>query len=315
VNRPVVVSPVFAGKSGTAYVMLDNAGLEKGAEVWRLASDDTVAKVLTTTGDPYTVVGSPETEFCVYFEASSEGNGEVSAIGLFGTNSVPLGDLPKGTRPTSQWDESGTKLKLWAPRNGVVSTRTAFLDAISHSYGESTTWKIYSQRGMPCSLQPNDNLYYVTDMVKDLQPSRCLITRMRVGASSVSANGQSIAFESEGSVFACSVEPISADMYEKIRLEAVKREAIEAAKQNALALLMFAADNDDKVGSASELQDRLGPYLKNQGLQGQFSWTYEGSLDFTKVESPAEFVLGFVQTPFGQAVAYADGHVKWQKNP
>lgn len=83
------------------------------------------------------------------------------------------------------------------------------------------------------------------------------------------------------------------------------------AKQAALASLMYGADYDDVLpGAGQDIQDILAPYTKNADILKDFVYVFTGG-DMSKVEKPAETVLGYIRHRGGRAVAYLDGHVVW----
>lgn len=93
-----------------------------------------------------------------------------------------------------------------------------------------------------------------------------------------------------------------------------REEAIMAAKQVGLALIMLSVDYEDKLPSNSaDWQKMASPYLKNKDAIGRFVYQFRGG-DATAVKEPAKEVMGYVPGPGGRAVTYMDGHVKWVKN-
>jgi prepilin-type processing-associated H-X9-DG protein len=104
------------------------------------------------------------------------------------------------------------------------------------------------------------------------------------------------------------------DEQKKSLMDAIKADAISAAKQVALGLLMFSTDNDDVLPGSGGL-DSLLPYLKDSSLLDGFNYTPPANLNSSQWTSPSETVVGTVLGPGGSAVAYGDGHVKWHPNP
>ena len=83
------------------------------------------------------------------------------------------------------------------------------------------------------------------------------------------------------------------------------------AKQLGLAAIMWAEDHDETLPGPNDINSQLHPYLLNDALFDQFTYTYSGG-PMAAISSPADTVLGTVDGPGGQAVIYSDGHVKWQ---
>jgi hypothetical protein len=74
---------------------------------------------------------------------------------------------------------------------------------------------------------------------------------------------------------------------------------------------MWASDHDDTLPGPNDINSELSPYLKNESLFDQFTYTYAGG-PLAAIASPAETILGTVDGPDGQAVIFSDGHVKWR---
>jgi prepilin-type processing-associated H-X9-DG protein len=92
---------------------------------------------------------------------------------------------------------------------------------------------------------------------------------------------------------------------------AARAETLSKAKQVALGLMMLAADNDDTISADFKLSD-LAPYLRNNSILEGFVMVFTGG-SLRDVKDPANTVLGYTEGPGGRAVAYMDGHVKWEK--
>jgi len=101
-------------------------------------------------------------------------------------------------------------------------------------------------------------------------------------------------------------------LYLQMREAALRTEAMSAAKQCALALIMYASDSDD-VAPPPHDRDKLLPYIKDRSILDRFVYTFPGgSLD--NLKNPSEVEIGYVEGPGGRAIAYADGSVKWRKD-
>jgi len=92
--------------------------------------------------------------------------------------------------------------------------------------------------------------------------------------------------------------------------DALKKEAISNAKQCALGLLMYSNDADDLLppGGGFEFVE---PYIKNDDVMADFVYAPPSELNTGKIGNPATTMIGYINGPGGQAIAYADGHVVW----
>ncbi len=127
----------------------------------------------------------------------------------------------------------------------------------------------------------------------------------------MSPNGMCAAYRANGAAWAVDVVKISAAEFKSARAAARRATVLSQGKQVALAAIMWAADHDDTLPSATNLNDELTPYLKNSQLFDGLNWTYAGG-PMSAIQSPAETELGTIDGGEGLAVMYADGHVKWR---
>lgn len=91
----------------------------------------------------------------------------------------------------------------------------------------------------------------------------------------------------------------------------VRTEIISRAKQAALALIIFASDNDDNLPGKEDWRDKIFPYSKNRSVIDMFNYTLGGG-NLKQIENPSQTELGHMAGPGGRAIAYADGSVRWK---
>jgi len=124
-----------------------------------------------------------------------------------------------------------------------------------------------------------------------------------------------VSYESRGTLLVRRIVHVPLDFYKNQLRLALRKKALNAAKQLGLAILIYANDNDDKYPSkTSNWKDQIGPYLKDDSLAGSFNYTFAGG-SAKDIESPATTELGYVDGPDGRAVVYADGHAKYITPP
>ena len=135
-----------------------------------------------------------------------------------------------------------------------------------------------------------------------------------VSQITVSPNFDAVAFVAHGSLFVRQIVMVDKAEFTRWKEKLEREEAIMAAKQVGLALIMLSADYDDKLPSNSaDWQKMASPYLKNKDAIGRFVYQFRGG-SATDVKEPSKEVMGYVPGPGGRAVTYMDGHVKWVKN-
>ena len=120
-----------------------------------------------------------------------------------------------------------------------------------------------------------------------------------------------LAYISSGSAFVRQIQRYDKEAFLKELQEFLKKRAIEEAKTASLALLMYAADYDDNLPNPdSDWRKSLDPYLRDSGSLERF--IYNGRGNVAKMEDPSTAEMGYIDTGFGRAIAYADGHVVWK---
>lgn len=127
-----------------------------------------------------------------------------------------------------------------------------------------------------------------------------------------------IVYQSHGIVFAVPLIRLDRDAFITERRKVYQAETISRAKQIGLALLGYAADNKDNFPPVGSDKDTYGAYVKNDSV---FNNPETGKLGLSlvyqqtsteQIQSPGEYILGYLSGAGGRAIIYADGHVKWQ---
>lgn len=123
-----------------------------------------------------------------------------------------------------------------------------------------------------------------------------------------------VAYLREGSLYMREILEMPEAQFAAMRDEVERRDALQRGKQAALALLMYANENDDVMpGPNDDVVKLMDPYIKNAAAVAGFVYTFRGGT-ITGVEKPAETEIGYVQGPGGRAIVYLDGHVVWRRD-
>lgn len=123
----------------------------------------------------------------------------------------------------------------------------------------------------------------------------------------ISPLGSSALYLSEGTAFVTPWRAVPKEPF----VSNIKAVVMSNAKQLGLGLIMYAEDYDESFPTPSDsLQNDLTPYLRNNDLYDGFNYTYGGGR-LADITNPAQTELGTVDGPDGQAVIFADGHVRW----
>jgi len=126
----------------------------------------------------------------------------------------------------------------------------------------------------------------------------------------LSSNNSSLAYTIDNVLVVRDLVPAPLELIKRAREEAERAVTMSNAKQVGLAMMMFAADNDDNIPGGLTAE-QIAPYLKNTELASGFVYTWGGG-NISKVENPSETELGYVTGQGGKAIIYVDGHVKWK---
>jgi hypothetical protein len=120
-----------------------------------------------------------------------------------------------------------------------------------------------------------------------------------------------VAYVVNGTVFTRQILEMDLRQFREARLAALRTEALSKAKQAALAALMYSADYNNTLPPGLDPMKDLLPYVKNASVLEGFEMVFGGG-SMLEVVDHANTVLGYIQTDYGRAVAYLDGHVKWE---
>lgn len=130
----------------------------------------------------------------------------------------------------------------------------------------------------------------------------------------VSPDQKRIAYLTDGNLFIRDLVNLSKADFEELLIREEQNELMMKAKQVATGIMIFCADSDDVFPAQEGFNEKIMPYLKNESLLNGFTYTFSAK-KATEIADPAGTVIGYAQGRRGRAVAYADGHVKWIKNP
>jgi hypothetical protein len=137
-----------------------------------------------------------------------------------------------------------------------------------------------------------------------------------VQSADLTPSGDAVWYISQGAAWVAPVQRLSREQYEAMHREVLIDTVTSHAKQIGLALLMYVQDWEETFPpNTSDVPSVLMPYVRKQEvfhLPGtQFFYLMNGDrlMDISK---PAETMAGYIQTPYGRAVIWVDGHVTWQ---
>jgi hypothetical protein len=120
-----------------------------------------------------------------------------------------------------------------------------------------------------------------------------------------------VSYMCQGSLYIRPIAEVPKRRYEAAVAAYNRSLLVHQARQDGVALIMYAADYGDVLPSSQQnLMSILGPYLQDASLLAGFVYTFPGgSLD--SLNNPAATQIGYVDAPDGRAVVYADGHSMW----
>jgi hypothetical protein len=139
-----------------------------------------------------------------------------------------------------------------------------------------------------------------------------------VQAADLSPSGDAVWYVSHGAAWVVNLRKLNREQYEAIHREALRETVVSNAKQIGLALLMYVQDYDETFPpNTGDIQAVLMPYIKNQeifNLPGTSFFYLMNANSLSGIDRPSETMTGYIQTPYGRAIIWADGHVTWQDN-
>lgn len=142
------------------------------------------------------------------------------------------------------------------------------------------------------------------------RPDRPLHFAVGVSRFDLAPAGDGVIYTVDGLLIYRDITSKDRAEYESHEGQLTKDQVINNAKQVGMALLMYAADNDDFL-PVGDFREAILPYLKNDGPLEGFIYNYQsGKLDDLK--EPGNTPLGFIKGPGGTATVYADGSVRWK---
>ena len=124
----------------------------------------------------------------------------------------------------------------------------------------------------------------------------------------LSPKGDAVLYRTKEGAFVLPLTKVSAAPF----AEMLKKTVMSNAKQIGLGLIMYVQDYDEEFPLAQfDIKDVVNPYVKNSDLFEGFTYSYPAK-SLANIDKPAETIIGTVAGPGGEAVIYADGHVKWR---
>ena len=149
---------------------------------------------------------------------------------------------------------------------------------------------------------------------KPSKDNQCLVSGGIDGGYWISPNTTQIAFVEHGKLFASEVVKVDLATLLKAKEAAERNIAMSNSKQVATGIIIYSSDYDDAFPLQNGFEDSVMPYLKNREILNGFVYTYTGG-PAASLKDPSSTEIGYVPAPGGRCVAYADGHVKFVKNP
>ena len=116
---------------------------------------------------------------------------------------------------------------------------------------------------------------------------------------------------SQGSLFVRPIVEVPRKRFDDALVAYTHAKVMNQARQAGVGLLMLAADYNNILPNQHEnLNNLLGPYMKDTGDLNGFVYAYPGG-PLDNIKNPAGTQLGYIDAGDGRAVVYIDGHVQW----
>jgi prepilin-type processing-associated H-X9-DG protein len=231
---------------------------------------------------------------------------------------------------STSWSEDGRELQLavskppvgegsyqalvlrWDPSTGAAVELQAPVASYAPAQSESDITLVREETQLEGPEARAKVVTWWLSSTTETKEPRALVA-LHAPLARIAAGERFVAYAVDGVLFTRQVIELSLDQFTRMREAAQRTEAINKAKQVALGIMMYAQDWDGQVAGGIDLQSTIGPYVKNESVLQGFTLVWQGGNLF-EVKDPAKTVLGYTDGPGGRAVAYVDGHVKWEKS-
>jgi hypothetical protein len=158
-------------------------------------------------------------------------------------------------------------------------------------------------------------------LAADSEPPRALVTAdcddapltngANVNGALLLPDASAVLYRAGGALYAVPILRMDKATFLEARRRAQRMVVISNARQLGTGLMMYVQDYDEIYPSGDNINDKVGPYIKNTSLFQNFVYTF-GVRSLADIDKPSELIIGYVTGPGGRANVFADGHVKWQ---
>ncbi|GIV15276.1 MAG: hypothetical protein KatS3mg022_0711 [Armatimonadota bacterium] len=228
------------------------------------------------------------------------------------------------------WTADGTKLVtvlLDKTPEGKPERKFMLIDPLSGtSQSVSQEPPLYepAPRRLPLRVEVVEGELKAGDSVAEVRSAWLVGSKGRtlicadVQAADLTPTGEAVWYISQGAAWVTPLRKLTQKQYDALHREALRETVMSNAKQIGLALLMYVQDYDETFPpNTGNVQDILMPYVKNQqifNLPGTSFFYLMNTNTLSSIDRPAETMAGYIQTPYGRAVIWVDGHVTWQSD-
>lgn len=130
----------------------------------------------------------------------------------------------------------------------------------------------------------------------------------------ISPRLDSVSYIAQGSLIIRPMVEVPTKLFEEIARMTDRNQAMSEVRHIGLALLMYAADNEDELPkNGTDVIALLADYIRDPSLGGRFVYTFAGGSIVSNV-APATVTLGYIEIDGGRVVTFMDGHVEFVPN-
>ena len=134
------------------------------------------------------------------------------------------------------------------------------------------------------------------------------------GILAFSVQNEIVLYQDAGALLLREIVSVDPSAAEALAEKQTQKLLLSRAKDVALAMFMFASDDDDKFPGQDGWEPRLGPYARDKDILHDFNYTFKGG-SADGIKDPHNVEMGFFVGSGGRAVAYMDGSCRWVPNP
>ncbi len=142
-------------------------------------------------------------------------------------------------------------------------------------------------------------------------PNHSVLIAPNADHSYLLVDKSAVLYEAKGALYAVPLVQMKRDVFLAAQNEAYKQAALRNAPQIASVIFQYARVNDGMFPAQSDFAGAASLFALNPELLKGFTYVPPGGTQ-ASLTNAGQTVMGYIATPAGRAVLYADRHVNWE---